>query len=261
MNTYGLLGEKLEHSLSPKIHRLILEHIGLEGEYKLFPSQKDDISELLKKLKTGQLKGINVTIPYKLEVMKHLDAVSEEAEYIGAVNTICLKNGKLVGFNTDSFGFRNTLVNSGIEVKNKRIAVLGSGGASKAVMAVLQSMGALKVDIISRSPESGQKGYDELNGNHSYNIIINATPVGMYPDTDSAPIKKEALKGAEAVVDLIYNPIETKLLSYAKELGLKHINGLYMLVSQAVKAQEIFNGLKIDESVGQKVYKEMAGII
>jgi len=259
MNTYGLLGEKLGHSLSPQIHKLILEYAGLEGEYKLFPSKKEEIEELLNQIKSGRLKGLNVTIPYKLEVMKYLDVVSEEASYIGAVNTICLKKGKLAGFNTDSIGFKNTLVNNGIEVKNKNIAVLGSGGASKAVTAVLESMGAAKTDIISRNPSDIQKGYDELYKNQSYHILINATPVGMHPKTDESPVEKEALRNVEAVVDLIYNPTETKLLYYAKELSVKNINGMYMLVSQAVKAQEIFNDIKIGEDIMQKIYKKMAG--
>jgi len=258
MNVYGLLGEKLSHTYSPKIHKLILEYTKLNGEYKLFPVQKSKIDEIINKVREGHIKGLNVTIPYKMEVMKYIEGVSEEAEYIGAVNTICLKNEKLIGYNTDSFGFKNTLINNGVEVENKNVAVLGSGGAAKAIVYILKSMKSAGVDIFSRSPEGSQKGYDELKYNHNYHIIINTTPAGMYPETENSPINKEQIGCAKAVVDIIYNPIETRLLFYAKELGIKHINGMYMLVSQAVKAQEIFNEIKIDADITQKIYKEMA---
>ncbi len=258
MNVYGLLGEKLSHSYSPKIHKLILQHIKSDGEYKLFPARKPKIDEIINKVREGHIKGLNVTIPYKMEVMKYLDGISEEAEYIGAVNTICLKKGKLIGYNTDSIGFKNTLTNNKIEVENKNVAVLGSGGAAKAIIYVLKRMESKEIDIFSRSPEGSQKGYDELKHNHNYHIIINTTPAGMYPETENSPINKEQIGCAKAVVDIIYNPIETRLLSYAKELGIKHINGMYMLVSQAVKAQEIFNEIKIDADITQKIYKEMA---
>ena len=259
MNIYGLLGEKLDHSFSSKIHNMIFEYTGIEGEYKLFPTQKEDISQLISKVKAGEIRGLNVTIPYKLEAIKYLDGVSEEAEYIGAVNTICVRKEKLIGFNTDSFGFKNTLINNDIKVQNKNVAILGTGGASKAVEFVVRNMGARTVDLFSRNPEGAQRGYDMLDTNHKYHIIINTTPVGMHPKTLVSPIDKETLGNAEAIVDIVYNPIETTLLSYAKECGIKHINGMYMLVAQAVKAQEIFNSIKIEKDITDKIYNNIIG--
>lgn len=259
MDKYGLLGEKLEHSMSPQIHNMIFEHMNIVGEYSLYPTQKEDIPKLMDKIKTGEIKGMNITIPYKLEVIKYLEGISEEAEYIGSVNTICMRRGKLVGLNTDNVGFKNTLVFNNIEVKHKNVAVLGTGGASKSVLFVVKNMGAKNIDVFSRTPKDNQKGYDELIANHNYDIIINTTPVGMYPKIDSSPISKEAIGDAEAVIDIVYNPIETKLLSYAKEQGKKYVNGMYMLVAQAVKAQEIFNEIEIKGSVTKKIYNDITG--
>jgi len=261
MNKYGLLGDTLEHSLSPKIHGLIFQYTNLNGEYHLFPTDKKEIQALIDKVKSSEIKGINVTIPYKTEVIKYLDDVSEEAKLIGAVNTICMKNGKLVGLNTDSFGFKYTLEINNIDVTGKHVAVLGTGGASNSIVFVLKSMGAAAVDLFSRNPKDGQKRYDELDDNHNYGIIVNTTPVGMYPNVENSPIAKETIGNAESVIDIVYNPVETKLLSYAKELGRKYVNGMYMLVGQAVKAQEIFNSTKIDKTVVEKIYDKVIGEI
>lgn len=259
MDTYGLLGEKLGHSLSPQIHNKIFKHANLDGEYLLFPTQKEDIIKLINKIRLGEIKGINVTIPYKLNVMKYLDGISEEAKYIGSVNTVCTQKGKLVGFNTDSFGFKKTLEINTIKIKDRNIAVLGTGGASKSVVYVTKSMGAKRVDLFSRTPKEHQKGYDELDAEHDYDVIINTTPVGMYPNAGFSPILKKCIGNAEAVVDIVYNPLETRLLSYAKQLGKQHVNGMYMLVAQAVKAQEIFNAIKIGDDVIKKIYNEITG--
>lgn len=260
MDKYGLLGEKLGHSLSPKIHSLIFQYTYLSGEYDLFPAKKEDLPNIIEKVRNGEIKGLNVTIPYKTEVIKYLDVISEEARFIGAVNTIYLRNKKLVGANTDSFGFKYTLEISDIEVEGKRVAVLGTGGASKSIVFVLKNMGA-QVDVYSRTPNENQKAYVELEGNHNYDIIVNTTPVGMYPNIDEAPIKEDCIDNAYAVIDIVYNPIDTKLLSYAKNAGKKHVNGMYMLVGQAVKAQEIFNSIKIDKTVIQKIYDKVIGEI
>ncbi len=259
MNKYGLLGKHLTHSISPEIHQMIFEYIGISGTYNLFPMSKDEIPVLINKMRTKHIKGINVTIPYKTEIIKYLDNLSEEAKYIGAVNTVCLWNDQLTGYNTDSIGFMQSLVINDIKVENKNIAVLGTGGASRAVVYVVNNMGAKIIDLYSRKPKLGQKNYDELKRGHDYDIIINTTPVGMYPDAGFSPITKKMIGNAEAVVDLIYNPLETKLLFYAKELNAKCINGMYMLVAQAVKAQEIFNSVKIENDIIIKIYDNIIG--
>ena len=259
MDNYGLLGQKLGHSLSPTIHKMIFDYVGIEGEYSLYPTQIDDIHKLIDKINHEEIRGINVTIPYKLEVMKYLDKVSDEAEYINAVNTVCTKNGKLTGYNTDCFGFEKTLLINNINPKNKNVAVLGTGGASKAVVYVFNKLHAATIDLFSRNPQDGQKGYDRLKVNHNYDIIVNTTPVGMHPNVDKSPIGKDAIGKSEAVVDIVYNPIETKLLSYARELGKIHVNGMYMLVAQAVKAQEIFNSIEIPNNIIRKIYESIIG--
>lgn len=258
MSKYGLLGETLGHSLSPKIHSLIFQYTDLSGEYSLFPTKKEDLLNLIGKVRSGDINGLNVTIPYKTEVIQYLDGISEEARFIGAVNTIYMQNEKLIGANTDSFGFKYTLDINDVEVLGKRVAVLGTGGASKSIVFVLENMGA-QVNLFSRMPKDSQKAYDELNENHNYDIIVNTTPVGMHPDVDSSPIKEECIGNAEVVMDIVYNPIETKLLSYAKKAGIKNVNGMYMLVGQAVKAQEIFNATIIDKSIIKKIYDKVVG--
>ena len=191
--------------------------------------------------------------------MQYLDVISEEAEYIGAVNTICLKDGKLTGYNTDCFGFEKTLLINDVEIADKNVAVLGTGGASKAIVYVVKKMNAKVVDLFSRTPKGEQKGYEKLNENHNYHIIVNTTPVGMFPNVDYSPIKKEAIGKVEVVVDIVYNPIKTKLLFFAEQLNKKHINGMYMLVAQAVKAQEIFNSIEIENSITKKIYDDIVG--
>lgn len=259
MDKYGLLGEKLGHSFSPKIHNKIFEYTGILGEYFLFPTKIEDLPQLIEKVRKGEIKGLSVTIPYKLEVIKYLDRISEEAEDIQAVNTICMTDGKLTGYNTDCLGFEKTLSVNNINAENKNIAVLGTGGASKAIVYVFEKLNAKNVHLFSRTPEGNQKSYSELNAKHGYDIIVNTTPVGMYPNTDKSPIQKECIGNAEAVVDAIYNPSLTMLLSYAKDTGKIYVNGMYMLAAQAVKAQEIFNQVKIDDSIAKKIYEDIIG--
>ncbi|MEX1376647.1 MAG: shikimate dehydrogenase [Eubacteriales bacterium] len=259
MDTYGLLGEKLGHSFSPKIHNKIFEYTDIKGEYFLLPTKKEDVPQLMEKIRSGEIKGMSVTIPYKLEVMKYLDAISEEAKNIQAVNTICMSDGKLTGYNTDCLGFEKTLLVNKIDAENKNIAVLGTGGASKAIVYVFEKLNAKNIHLFSRMPAGEQKSYDALDEDHDYDIIVNTTPVGMYPNVDKSPIKKENMGKAEAVIDAIYNPALTKLLSYAKDLGKIYVNGMYMLAAQAVKAQEIFNDIKIEDDITNKVYEDIIG--
>lgn len=264
MEFYGLLGEKLSHSLSPEIHFEILNSINKQGAYKLFEIEKDNLSDFAKALKLLKIKGCNVTIPYKKDIMKELDGISEEAVKIGAVNTIYLKNGKLQGFNTDYYGFGVMIKISKIEVKDSIAVILGNGGASRAVLHYLLDNGAKKVYIVSRKPNN-----EELNLNNvkviNYKelkdirgeILINSTPVGMYPNVSESPVTKDIINNFTSIVDLIYNPYETKFLAYGKELNKNVIGGLYMLVGQAVKAQEIWQEIDIDEGSIKDIYNKI----
>lgn len=235
---YGLIGEKLVHSFSPKIHKALANY-----NYSLCPLSKDAVAEFLR---TKNFKGINVTIPYKQTVIEHLDELSNEAKRIGAVNTVKNKNGKLIGYNTDYFGFKYMLESVEMEVRDQVVAVLGTGGASKAVKAVLEDLGAKEIVFISRS---GECNYDYLHNRKDVNIIVNSTPVGTYPNVEDCLVDLRVFSNLKGVADLVYNPSITELIYRAKQLGIKCVNGLSMLVAQAKKSAEIFLEKDIDDTV------------
>lgn len=238
MKKFALLGEHLSHSYSPLIHKKIFELRNLDYDYELLECKSEELESILNKLKTGEYSGFNVTIPYKKEVMKYLDIISDEASFIGSVNTIKLENGKLVGYNTDYFGFKYELEYYNIDVSGKNCYILGTGGASLAIKkAVLDLNG--KILSVSRTKNYDTITYGELNDISSDDIIINTTPIGMYPNVDASPISKDIASKVSYVVDIIFNPSVTKLMSYNKN----SYNGLMMLVAQANRAQEIWFNL------------------
>lgn len=260
---YGLLGETLMHSVSPEIHSMIYDLIGIKGYYHRFEVKKENLKDAIMGFKAIEMSGLNVTIPYKIDVMKYLDCVSLEAENIGAVNTIKFKDGKLSGYNTDYFGFGLMLKKFNVEVKNKNVLVLGFGGASKMAVQYLSDNNAKNILIATRDVESARKRskkdlnfitYDEIKNIKDGDIIVNCTPVGMYPKVSASPVSKEDVSRFKAAVDIIFNPSETLFLKYAKEAGIKAVNGLYMLVSQAVKSEEIWNDVKIDDSSIDRIF-------
>lgn len=264
---YGLFGEKLSHSLSPKIHKYLFEEMGIDGSYHLFELNKEDIKDGLKGLKVLGCNGINVTVPYKLDVIQYLDSISKEAQSIGAVNTIEFKDGMIKGYNTDYYGFGLMIdkLNMG-SLHNKSAVVLGTGGASKSIVAYLKDQGINELIMVTRSSNKAialeeETGiphitYEELKEIKGYDIIINTTPCGMYPNIEDSPIGEE-IKGFKYALDIIYNPCETRFLRSAKDKGLATINGLYMLIGQAVKAQEIWNNTIINVSVIDRIYDEL----
>lgn len=261
-NLFGLIGEKLGHSLSPEIHEKILEGLNIKGNYSLYELDKDSVVKGIESFKLLGYKGVNVTIPYKEEVIKTLDYISEDAKNIGAVNTIAFKNGRVEGYNTDYHGFAMLLQENNIIVENKRIVVLGNGGASKAVIQYLKDKKSKEIYLVSRRCKKSE----EVNGIHIINyemlekldggdVIINCTPVGMYPNVDKTPVREDVIKKYSSAVDLIYNPMETKFLALGKKNGLSIANGLLMLVGQAVKAEEIWNDISIDMDTIMEVYE------
>lgn len=261
-NLYGLIGEKLGHSLSPEIHELLLNRLKQKGYYDLFEIERENIAPALYGLKTLKARGVNVTIPYKIDVMDYMDKLSGEAERIGAVNTIAFENNILTGYNTDYFGFGSALKKAEIKVENKGFVILGTGGASKAVVQYLIDNNAGKIVYISRDPNKALSNYPnirivsykDLGSLFNMDAIINCTPLGMYPDINTSPVNSEILSSFKAAVDLIYNPEETQFLKSAASLGLKTLNGLYMLVAQAAAAQEIWNKTYINNEVVDEVY-------
>lgn len=265
--SYGLLGRYLSHSLSPKIHELIFKYTELEGDYALYPMEPCDIKQFVLGLLDNNIMGLNVTIPYKSDVIPLLSNISTEAKKIGAVNTILPTSDGLSGYNTDYFGIKSMLSIAGISVTNKKVIVLGSGGSARTVTTLFKDEGASDIALVSRDKEKAAEKFDDISvmeysdiiSQHKYDVLINTTPVGMYPNMNACPLPKEIVCGFSEVVDLIYNPNETMLLSYAKECGANHVNGLYMLVAQAVKAQEIWNNITISDDIIDKIYHDMEG--
>lgn len=242
----GLLGATLSHSYSPAIHNML----GLYS-YELFEKQDGEIETFLRH---GDFTGLNVTIPYKKAVLPYLDELTPTAQKLSAVNTIIrLENGKLLGHNTDYYGFSSMLRHSGLDVGGKKVLVLGSGGASATATAVLKESGA-SVTVISRQ---GKDNYSNLSLHQDAKIIVNATPVGMYPNCDTSPLTLQAFPQLEGVLDLIYNPARTKLLQEAHERGLITQNGLWMLVAQAKESAEYFTGVPIADDKIQQIYQHI----
>ena len=230
--SFGLLGKKLSHSYSPYIHAMLGAY-----DYQLFEMEDEELDDFFE---NGDFNGLNVTVPYKEKVMKYVkcDAVSKK---IGAVNTIYYKNGELIGTNTDYFGFMYLLSLHEINLAGKKVLILGTGGASKTVFGVAKMCEAEKIFVASRQKSDKYVSYNTLP--LDVDIIINATPVGMYPNNDEQPVDLSQFTNLEAVIDLIYNPYQTKLLQQAEELGIKGVNGLSMLVAQATKAAKYFTGM------------------
>jgi shikimate dehydrogenase len=244
---FGLIGEKLGHSYSKELHNMIMHENGISGTYDLIEIPRSTFLQDFPKLLISSYSGLNVTIPYKESVIPFLNAVSESANKIGAVNTISIKNGKSYGFNTDYDGFLEIFNSNSIGIRAKTAAVLGYGGAAKAVITALFDEGISSIVVVIRDKSKAINNsnfnfisFEEFNSNaHFYDFIINCTPVGMFPNVNESPIPISSLNST-FLFDLIYNPEETLLLSYAKGLGIKSFNGIEMLTSQARKAQEIW---------------------
>lgn len=236
----GLLGRKLGHSYSPQIHTQLGQY-----SYALFEKEPEQLEDFLK---NGDFTGLNVTVPYKKAVIPYLDELSDCAAQLGAVNTVVRLGGKLIGHNTDYFGFQQMLLQSDLQVSGKKVLVLGSGGASNTATAVLRAHGADAV-IISRT---GENNYENLHLHEDAAVIVNTTPVGMYPDTEISPLDISLFPKLEGVLDVIYNPARTALLQQAEQRGLVSMNGLLMLVAQAKEAAEWFTGSAVaDEKIAQ----------
>ena len=248
MKKYGCIGNPLKHSFSREIHGMLAEY-----EYELMELLEKEVVELLEK---KEFTAINVTIPYKQTVIPYLDTVSPVAQRIGAVNTIVNKDGKLFGYNTDYYGMKALIERMGLSLANKKVLVLGTGGTGKTAVAVAQDMGALEIHTVSRRKEGDHITYeDAISCYNDAQIIINTTPVGMYPKCSGVPVQISSFPNLEGVVDAVYNPICTDLVLDAREKGIKAEGGLYMLVCQAIYAVERFLDTKIAEGVAEIVYK------
>lgn len=238
----GLLGRTLGHSYSPQIHSQVGEYA-----YSLYEKEPEELEVFLK---NGDYSGLNVTIPYKKTVIPYLDDLSPIARRLGAVNTVIRRDGQLIGHNTDYYGFQSMVVQSGLDVHSKKVLVLGSGGASNTAVAVLEELGA-NVVVISRS---GKNNYGNLYLHADAAVIVNATPVGMYPHVGVSPIDLSLFCKLEGVLDIIYNPARTRLLLDAESRGLVTMNGLWMLVAQAKESAEWFTNSFISDARIQEIH-------
>ncbi len=247
---YGLIGEKLGHSYSKQIHEKLAAYT-----YDLCPLTREEFPVFMEQ---RAFRAINVTIPYKKDVIPYLDELDENAAAIEAVNTIVNRDGRLVGHNTDFSGFAYMMREAGINAAGKKVLVLGTGGASAAVLAVLRRQGAARVISVSRTGKDGAVTYEECAALHrDAALIVNTTPVGMYPAVDASPLDLAPFSGCEAVLDVIYNPGETKLTAQAKALAMKGVTGLSMLVAQAKYACEFFLETTLPDDLIPRITEEI----
>lgn len=232
----GLLGEKLSHSFSPIIHNLIYEKLGITLNYELFEVKQDDIHNFKDYMLKNNISAVNITIPYKKTFLENIDFISESARKIGSINLLYIKNNKFYGENTDYNGFKYTLIENKIDVKNKRVFIIGKGGAALTVRKVLEDMEAGHIENIFRKDKKSSIFFDtNLKGD----ILINTTPVGMYPNVNENIAPDNFISNFQIAIDLIYNPVETEFLKSAKKFGLKTVNGMSMLIEQAIDSDEI----------------------
>ena len=239
---YGLLGERLGHSFSPQIHRDLAGY-----DYQLLPTPPEAVEDLFAR---RAFQGLNVTIPYKRTVMPLCDEIDPRAAAIGAVNTVVNRNGRLTGYNTDIDGFLYMARRAGVDVTGKKVGTLGGGGTSRTARAAAGELGAREIVTVSRH---GEDNYQNLSRHADAQVLVNTTPVGMYPNWGQSPVSLESFPALEGVLDVVYNPLRTALLLQAEERGLPRSCGLPMLVAQAKRAAELFTGQNIDDSRAEAV--------
>ncbi len=244
---YGLIGERLGHSYSKEIHGRIARY-----DYELREIAREALPEFLMK---REFLGINVTIPYKEAVMPFLDEISENARLIGSVNTIVCRNGRLSGYNTDLSGMIAMLRHAGIGLCGRRVMILGTGGTSKTARAAAKKLGAARVTVVSRQGREGGISYEEARRQSDTQILINTTPVGMYPHTEEQPVTLDSFPELAGVADVIYNPLRTELIQEAAARGIPCTGGLYMLAAQAEYARSLFLGEEADETLIERAYE------
>ncbi|MBM7097141.1 MULTISPECIES: shikimate dehydrogenase [Alteribacter] len=256
----GVFGHPIGHSMSPAMHNAALAEVGLQGSYGAYDIHPEDLEEAVRSLREDQFRGVNVTLPHKVNVMPFLDEISSDARTIGAVNTIVQENGRLIGYNTDGQGYLDSLLTeSGEELKNKKVLIIGAGGAARAVAVSLLKYGVQVLAITNRTMSKAKEiaricepvgpvsvlpstiAQANLTG---FDVIINTTSIGMAPDIDRMPFSLETLKRDSIVSDLIYTPLKTRWLQVAENKGAKTINGLGMFINQGAIAFELWTGRK-----------------
>ncbi len=247
---YGCIGEHLPHSFSKEIHELIETY-----DYQLKEIAPEDLDAFMK---AADFQAINVTIPYKQSVIPYLSQISEQAETIGAVNTIVNRDGKLYGYNTDFFGMNALFNKLELDPAGKKVLILGTGGTSRTAKALMEDRGAGEIYRVSRTGKEDALSYEEIYEKHTdAEIVINTTPAGMFPKTNDSPLDLARFPKLEGVVDVVYNPLRTLLIQQAESLGVKAEGGLYMLVAQAVYAAQFFTGKEYRPEIIDRIFKKI----
>jgi len=278
----GVIGNPIEHSISPQLHNTINNYLGVDLVYLPFKVEKSDLESAVKGLKALNFLGFNVTIPFKKDVMKYIDENSKEALLMGAVNTVKNIDGRLYGYNTDAEGFsRSFKEEMGTGFKDKKVVMIGAGGAARAIAVKIALEGAQKLYIVNRTLENASDIAGIVNNNIKHiaeyfrsddkvvkevfsesDIVINTTSVGMYPDMNKSPVKRTIkLSDKQLVYDLIYNPPNTRLLKSAAKNGCKTANGIGMLFYQGIFAYEIWTGIKLPDEFLKDIYKSFVKIL
>ncbi|AGB18884.1 shikimate dehydrogenase [Thermoanaerobacterium thermosaccharolyticum] len=269
---YGIIGHPIGHSLSPLLHNAAFESINLNSVYISFDVYEENLKDAILGIKALGIKGINVTVPHKENVIKYLDYVSDEAKLIGAVNTIKNNNGILEGYNTDVTGFTESIKEHGMEVEGKNAVILGAGGAARAIAVGLSLTGVRSIIIANRSKERAKNlsdyiknnldinctdvTYDDLNELKEIDILINATSVGMSPNINLSPVDENVVVKAKFVYDIIYNPEKTLFLSYAEKHKIRNLNGFDMLINQANHSFKIWTGVNFNKNIILNILKK-----
>jgi len=269
----ALIGEPVEHSLSPCIHNAAFQHLGLDYVYVAFTVKKDALREAISSVRGLGIYGLNVTMPHKVNIIPYLDHLDETAKRVGAVNTV-LNNGKLIGYNTDGIGAINALKAYAGDLYDKKVVILGAGGASRSISFTI-AQEAQELVILNRTTEKAEALASKISSTlgkevewgklcgdvltkelKDADILINATPVGMHPDDSETPVDKSLLRENMVVFDLVYNPVETRLLKEAKSVGARTIDGLTMLVYQGAASFKIWTGRKAPVDIMMKAARK-----
>lgn len=262
----GVLGEKLGHSLSPEIHADLLRQQNISGTYEKYEMNREEVAGLFSWMDERHISGLNVTIPYKEVLYRMVDVLDDAAKEIGAVNTVWRKNGISYGYNTDYIGVTSMFEKAGVDLSGKDIVILGSGGACRALIYGFHQKGAKTITVSARNesakcalkesfPYIALSTLDDIPGG---DIIINTTPVGMYPNTGISPVNADVLSRFQVASDIVYNPLVTEFLRIAQENGLQIVTGLMMLVDQAIGSEEIWLEKKLDYHMGNAIHDELA---
>jgi len=272
----ALIGDPVEHSLSPCFQNAAFQHLNLDFVYVAFTVKAEDLGNAMRGVRSLGFHGLNVTMPHKISIIPYLDELDENAEKVGSVNTILNRNGRLIGYTTDGIGALNALKYNGVSPSGKKIVILGAGGASRSVSFALIKE-AKELVVLNRTVTRAEKLASDLHslmGEHKKirwgglteenlrkelgdaDILINATSVGMRPHEDEMPVDEDYLHPSLVVFDLVYNPVETKLLKKARSVGAKTLNGLNMLIHQGAASFEIWTGIKAPIHVMMKAAEE-----